>query len=422
LKRFRAILSVGLALTLFFLSFPFEHPAKASTGSDLKQQINDLTKQKQEKSNQVNQTKQKLQANKGKQQGVQQQLTDLQNQIAETNSKITTKQHTISNTKLQIADLQKQINVIKDRIKRRDVLLKQRVKAMYETGNSADYLQLLLASHNFGDFVGRVVMLGTIASQDKKILDQQRADKVHLDSQQSSVETKLTSLQKDVADLGNLQASLADKKKQQQSLLATLQSQQKDLEKEAFSQQEIADNVAKQAASAKAAYNLWKQEEARKAEAAKQTSSQGGSQGQTSRSTSSNAGAILAWPVAGGYVTSPYGPRAGGFHPGIDIGKGMGTPIHAAADGVVFRSYLSSSYGNCVMITHYINGQEYTTVYAHMESRSVSDGQVVHSGQVIGYMGDTGEAFGPHLHFEVYRGQWNPPPHPGTINPITVLP
>ena len=422
MKRYRALFSIGLAFALFFLSFSFDHSAMASTGTDLKQKINDLSKQKQEKKDQLSQTQQKLQANKSKQQSVQQQLTDLQSQIAETNSKITTKQHTISNTKSEITGLQNQINVLKDRIKRRDILLKKRVKAMYETGSSTDYLQLLLSSENFGDFVGRVVVLSTIANQDQKILDQQKADKSDLDSQESSMQTKLMSLQKDVADLNDLQASLSDKKKKQQSLLSELQSQQKDLEKEVFSQQEIADNVAKQQAAAQTAYNLWKQDEARKAEEAKKAAAQGGSTASTSRSTSSNAGAILAWPVAGGYVTSPYGPRSGGFHPGIDIGKGEGTPIHAAADGVVFRSYLSSSYGNCVMITHYINGQMYTTVYAHMNSRLVSDNQVVHQGQVIGYMGHTGEAFGAHLHFEVYRGPWNPPPHPGTINPLSVLP
>lgn len=94
----------------------------------------------------------------------------------------------------------------------------------------------------------------------------------------------------------------------------------------------------------------------------------------------------------------------------------------AAADGVVFRAYLSSSYGYCAMITHYINGLEYTTIYAHMQRYLVSDGEVVKQGQVIGYMGHTGEATGPHLHFEVYHGPWTPPPHPGTINPVTVLP
>ena len=123
-------------------------------------------------------------------------------------------------------------------------------------------------------------------------------------------------------------------------------------------------------------------------------------------------------------VTSGYGYRSfdNGFHPGIDIAPSAGTPVVAAASGVVFRAYRSSSYGNCVMITHYIDGQEYTTVYAHLQSYTVGSQQSVREGQVIGYVGSTGESTGPHLHFEVYRGEWNPPPHPGTINPLSVLP
>ena len=58
------------------------------------------------------------------------------------------------------------------------------------------------------------------------------------------------------------------------------------------------------------------------------------------------------------------------------------------------------------MISHSINGQTYTTVYAHLNSRSVGNMQTVSKGQVIGYMGNTGDSHGQHLHFELYRGGW----------------
>ncbi|MED4360541.1 M23 family metallopeptidase, partial [Geobacillus stearothermophilus] len=66
------------------------------------------------------------------------------------------------------------------------------------------------------------------------------------------------------------------------------------------------------------------------------------------------------------------------------------------------RSYYSSSYGNVIFVSHVINGQTYTTVYAHLEARLVGEGQHVRKGQVIGYMGNTGNSTGPHLHFELH--------------------
>lgn len=82
-------------------------------------------------------------------------------------------------------------------------------------------------------------------------------------------------------------------------------------------------------------------------------------------------------------------------------------PIVAAADGVVIRSELSSSYGNVVYLSHRINGKTYTTVYAHMSSRSVSNGQTVKQGTQLGFMGNTGQSYGQHLHFELHLGEWN---------------
>ena len=78
-----------------------------------------------------------------------------------------------------------------------------------------------------------------------------------------------------------------------------------------------------------------------------------------------------------GRLTSGYGDRSFDNHHGIDIAQKGTVPVVAAADGVVFRSYLSTSYGNCVMIRHNINGQQYETVYAHMRNRAVTEGTQV---------------------------------------------
>ncbi len=96
-------------------------------------------------------------------------------------------------------------------------------------------------------------------------------------------------------------------------------------------------------------------------------------------------------------------------HHGIDLAEAGYHPIYAAASGKVSRSYLSSSYGECIMIVHNINGVTWETVYAHMRSgsRTVKEGDSVTQGQTIGVMGETGQAYGQHLHFEMHKGGWN---------------
>jgi murein DD-endopeptidase MepM/ murein hydrolase activator NlpD len=86
------------------------------------------------------------------------------------------------------------------------------------------------------------------------------------------------------------------------------------------------------------------------------------------------------------------------MHTGIDFGASEGTPIKAAADGVVVSAGVQGGYGNTTIIDH---GNSLATLYAHQSRMIVSSGQSVKRGQVIGYVGSTGNSTGPHLHFEV---------------------
>jgi len=108
-------------------------------------------------------------------------------------------------------------------------------------------------------------------------------------------------------------------------------------------------------------------------------------------------------------------------HRGSDIANSVGTPIVAAGEGVVSRAQFHSSYGNHIMITHVINGQTYTTLYAHMSSLSVSAGQHVSKGQLIGKMGSTGSSTGSHLHFEFHIGYYSGY-GPSAVNPSNYVP
>ncbi|OGR40917.1 MAG: hypothetical protein A2X35_03015 [Elusimicrobia bacterium GWA2_61_42] len=112
------------------------------------------------------------------------------------------------------------------------------------------------------------------------------------------------------------------------------------------------------------------------------------------------------WP-AEGRITSPFGYRiaplryASEYHSGIDIANEAGTPIYAAADGVVRHSGWAQGYGMCAVVDH---GFGYSTLYGHMSEILGKEGVQVRRGQVIGRMGSTGTSTGNHLHYEVWTG------------------
>lgn len=117
------------------------------------------------------------------------------------------------------------------------------------------------------------------------------------------------------------------------------------------------------------------------------------------------------WPIDG-VITSPFGPRGGSVHEGIDIDGETGDPIGASAAGTVIMASPFSGYGNAVIIDH---GHGVTTLYGHMSAFAVSEGDRVSQGQIVGAVGSTGHSTGSHLHFEI-RVNGTP------IDPLPYLP
>jgi murein DD-endopeptidase MepM/ murein hydrolase activator NlpD len=105
----------------------------------------------------------------------------------------------------------------------------------------------------------------------------------------------------------------------------------------------------------------------------------------------------FVWPLSG-VLTSPFGPRDGRLHAGLDIAAPTGTPAGAAAGGIVSFAATQSGYGNIVIVEH-PGGT--STAYAHLSKISVVVGQIVSAGQQVGLVGTTGHSSGPHLHFEI---------------------
>lgn len=216
----------------------------------------------------------------------------------------------------------------------------------------------------------RTALLDQVINHDRDVIDQLRAAKQDLDTQRAVAQkAKDVAKQRETAVNTRLK-ELTRARAEQARLAGALDARIREYEAEA-------NAVAAQEADLSALINR---------RSASSTVTPGPA-----------SGAGMIWPVRG-TVTSPYGPRWGRMHSGIDIAAPMGTPIMAAKGGEVISAGWMGGYGNAVIINH---GGGLTTLYAHQSRVGTTDGAQVSQGQVIGYVGSTGNSTGPHVHFEV---------------------
>lgn len=447
----KRMLALSTAITLGLGSmFTIQH-ADAESIEEMQEKTKKIEEQQSGVKSDINKADQDINKLQNQQETVEQQIHRLELAINDSTQKIAEKNIQINETKEEIVVLKAEIVVLKERIAKRNELLKERAVSLQESGGDVSYLEVLLGSSSFSDFIGRVGAVATIVEADQEILKQHEIDKKDLEDKQTSVENKLSNLESMLAELENMKSQLTAQKGQKDKLMAQLEEKEHDAHELKMNLKEEEENLAAQASAMKQAINLEKNrlaelEAARKqaaaeakkraeaeAAAAKQraasakNSSSSSSSSSSSPSPSSNAN-VSTPPVSSGQftrpsagrVTSQIGARWNKFHAGIDIAQSGTVPVVAAADGVVIRSYFSSSYGNCIMVSHSIGGQTYTTVYAHLSSRNVGSGQVVAKGQQIGIMGNTGHSFGQHLHFELHKGAWNVS-KTNAVNPLSYV-
>jgi len=125
--------------------------------------------------------------------------------------------------------------------------------------------------------------------------------------------------------------------------------------------------------------------------------------------------AEFLWPIVGP-INSPFGPRWGKFHAGIDIGSPHYQEVVAAADGeVIYANETRGGLGKAIVLQH---GRGFRTVYAHLSIIVAREGDTARQGQAIGGVGETGRASGPHLHFEVRKN--GVPLNPEEFLPATI--
>ena len=350
---------------------------------------------------------------------------ELTGKIDENEQKIDQARATIEEMNGKIKELEARLDLSEEKYQGTIDAFKERLKALYVSGGSSlGTLEILLDSESLSEFFTRQELVEVMAQRDQSMLDQLDA---YMEETQGDRE-ELVAAQQEVADskkaIEAAQDELEVLYEENDLLVASLEGQQ------AQAQEQIAANEAEDAElqaqlEALIAERNRQEEEKRQQALQNQQVQNGGSDGGEGATQPSGgtgvepvtpglqSGFSPIWPLPGvgvGSITGHFGDMYfNGPHNGLDIGAGYGTPIVAAQAGEVISAQYHWSWGNNVLIWH---NETFSTRYAHMSSIAVSAGQYVEQGQIIGYVGSTGESFGNHLHFEVYYGGSRVDPDP----------
>ena len=277
------------------------------------------------------------------------------------------------NTKKEIAELDKKIDSKEEEIK--DLV------AFYQiSDNDNFYLKFIFGAESFEDFIYRFAVAEQLTDANDKLVDE-------MNDLIKENEKKVKELEEQRNELDNLG-------KEMDKQVAQLGSEKRKYVADALDADEEIDALKKQISYFK---------------------KKGCSENQDVSSCSSGivpSSSGFQLPLDHAVVTTYYGyqlrsdigestPR---LHAGMDFGAGCGNAMYASNAGEVIMAGWYYGYGNAVMIAHNVNGKIYTTLYGHMNSLSVSAGQSVSRGQVIGTVGNTGYSFGCHLHFQIMYG------------------
>ncbi len=331
--------------------------------------------------------------------------------------KIENYQQSIDLAREHIDELNGSIKELEGEIKKADAeyastleKLKKRLKALYTSGGELTTLEILLDSTSLYDFSMRSEAVKSFTRHDKLLMEEIKDYMLKTQEQRDALSAQKTELADQKKALESKQAELEELEAENQKLIEELNIQSANAEALiAQNERESQDYLAQldQLIADRAEQAAREEEERRKAEeeAQKNQGNSGGSEYVPSGGGSVDSGDLsFGWPLAGygyGSITQYYGGMYSGTpHKGLDIGVPYGTPIYASESGQVLSAEYHWSWGNNVLIWH--NGT-YSTRYAHCSSLAVSAGQYVEKGQVIGYVGSTGQSSGPHLHFEVYQ-------------------
>lgn len=253
---------------------------------------------------------------------------------------------------------------------------------MYRKG-PASYLEVIFGAQSFGEFVSVVEMSSRINEHNADLISETKVVREEAEAARDEYAAQEKVLAQQEAEMKQLKVQQEDAVAKMQTEISALKKQAANL----LAQEELAAEAARQRAA----------EDARRG-----SSGGGGASTATQVSVDPNLAArvpALTFPCPGyTAISSPFGPRWGGYHLGVDFAAPTGTPILSAAAGTVTASGYGSSMGNYLIVAH---GGGVRTIYMHASALHVRAGASVAAGQQIASVGSTGNSTGPHLHFQL---------------------
>lgn len=397
----RSAAAVLVSAITVFCSLP--HPAYAATTSEIKDQITDLKVENAVIQAQIDSVRSQYNANASEIQALVDKKNAVDQEIALLHDQILNINEQLRIYGQMIADAQERLDDANLRLAQLNRQYKERIRAMEEEGEIT-YWQVIFESSSFTDMLDRMNMVDEIAAADTQRLVDLQVASATVEENQRILNEEMLDLQETRQQLSDSEEMLKVKRTESDDILRELIAQQSEFQAVLDEASKIQDDLLTEIAQ--------KQKELQAAQYKEELVKM------ALKGENPPSNATWIEPVSGYTISSPFGNRksptagASSNHKGVDMACPSGTPIYATRAGTVtVASYQAGGAGYYVSINH---GDGFASIYMHMTRYVVSKGQSVAQGELIGYVGSTGIATGPHLHFGVSYG--------GTyVNPMAYL-
>lgn len=364
----------------------------------------------------INSNQKKIDEAEEKQKQVESDKTEAMKQVESINSKIDDYETQINDLDSKITDANTKIKEEEKKLaqaeqdyKEQEELIKKRMVAVYTSGDTS-YLDVLLSSKNLTDFISSYYLVSEVTKMDAELLDKIQKQKEEIETAKKEIENNKDTLTASKTEKENVNNQLKTAKTEKDKYVAQLSDQEKELEQEIQQLKQDNAKIANEIKQAEIAYKKQLEELKKQQEAANSQKNNNSNNSSNSNSGKNNNSGSFTTPTGSGYFMKPVSGGSistngyystGKFHGAIDYAISSGSPVYAAAAGVVMiTDNLTSSYGTYVVIRH-ANGMQSYYGHGTRGSICVSPGQIVKKGQQIMLSGSTGNSTGPHLHFEL---------------------